>query len=101
MDPITRAQAEHYRRRFLEHGETPPGVDWGPRQEDLDLRYGNMLRVIPPEEAGARATLLDVGCGFGGLLDYAQQHGYQLDYTGIDIVGEMVERGRVLHHQAA
>jgi SAM-dependent methyltransferase len=101
MDPITAAQAEHYRRRFLEHGATPRGIDWGSRQEDLDLRYGNMLRVIPPAQAAGPVTLLDVGCGFGGLIDYAAQHGYRLTYTGIDIVAEMVDHARTLHPDAA
>ncbi len=39
-------------------------------------------------------SLLDVGCGWGGLLEYAQAHGVDLRYSGIDLVDEMVAYGR-------
>lgn len=97
MDPISAAFAEHYGKRFAEHGATPRGVDWGPQQEDLDLRYANMLAVMPPEEWDRGVSLLDVGCGFGGLLTYAQANGYHLRYTGIDLVKEMVDEARSLN----
>ena len=102
MDPITQGFVEHYRGRFREFGATPRGVDWGPHQADLDLRYRNMLAVISSEDrtASRPVRLLDVGCGFGGLLGYARSNGIALTYTGIDPVAEMIEYARAAHPDA-
>src|SRR5262249_4579945 len=56
--------------------------------------------VIEPDLVGERVSLLDVGCGFGGLLDHAERKGVSLDYTGIDIVPAMIDHGRENHPQA-
>ena len=102
MDPITEGFREHYRGRFLEHGATPKGVDWGPHQADLDARYRNMLAVISPEDRAATepVSLLDVGCGYGGLLAYAKAQGLALTYTGIDAVPETIDYARAAHPEA-
>jgi SAM-dependent methyltransferase len=40
---------------------------------------------------GSRSvSVLDVGCGYGGLLQYAQQRKFSLDYLGIDVAENMV-----------
>jgi SAM-dependent methyltransferase len=91
MDPITDALHTHYEKTFAIHGETPAGVDWG-RPEDVALRYAKMLAVLEPPD-GAQATpvsLLDVGCGYGGLLEYARHQGIVLVYSGIDVCQNMV-----------
>src|SRR5205807_6094256 len=40
---------------------------------------------------GSRASLLDVGCGYGGLLQFAISKHLDLDYTGIDVADNMIE----------
>jgi SAM-dependent methyltransferase len=100
MDPITAGFAAHYRAKFAEHGATNRGIDWGPGQADVDLRYRNMLALITEEDAQRPVRLLDVGCGFGGLLAYAKAHGRPLEYTGIDLVPEMVAYASAEHPDA-
>lgn len=78
-----------YAGKFDEHGPTPLGVYWGPEQERFDLRFRKMLAVIPEDERES-ASMLDVGCGFGGLLNFARQNGYQPDYTGVDLTENMI-----------
>jgi SAM-dependent methyltransferase len=102
MDVITKSLADHYARTFDEHGAVARGVDWGP-EADVRLRYDKMLAVIerdprsphpgPPPRAGegGRPSLLDAGCGYGGLLMYARERGMDLDYTGVDVCGNMIE----------
>lgn len=87
--------AAHYAKTFDEHGATSRGADWN-RPEDLDLRYAKMLEVITPNDqaAGKPIELLDVGCGYGGLYEYAQSHGVELDYTGIDIAENVLAHAR-------
>lgn len=89
-DPITRELREHYARTFEEHGPTIQGVDWGTDDERLKLRYEKMAAVIEPA-AGPAPSLLDVGCGFGGLLGYLEERGAAVAYTGIDVVPSMIE----------
>jgi len=40
------------------------------------------------------ATLLDVGCGLGDLLDYLKKRGDSVEYTGIDVLDEMVHAAK-------
>ena len=90
MDPIAKALADHYSETFSRHGPSSEGVDWGPDQSKLFLRYDKMLRVTD-FAAGSRASLLDVGCGYGGLQQFAAGKSIDLDYTGIDVAGNMIE----------
>jgi SAM-dependent methyltransferase len=65
-------------------------VDWGSDESKLLLRYDKMLSVVD-RVAGNKRSLLDVGCGYGGLQSYANNKNIDLDYTGIDVAGNMIE----------
>jgi len=93
MDPISKALAEHYAEKFSAHGATSEGVDWGPDEAKAFLRYDKMLSVADFAN-GKRASLLDVGCGYGGLRQYASSRNIDLDYTGIDVAANMTEWAR-------
>jgi len=99
MDPITSALRNHYESMFAQHGATARGVDWG-SDADVILRYDKMLAVMEEASAAAhsstegRVSLLDVGCGYGGLYAYAQRQGMDINYTGIDVVAEMISHAR-------
>ena len=88
---------EHHTDVFRKHGLTPQGVDWGAKEADILLRYDNMLAVIKGEDRSKRVKLLDVGCGYGGLLDRIEQLGLDIEYAGIDIVPEMIAEARNRH----
>lgn len=90
MDPISHALAEHYSEKFSQHGPSPEGVDWGADQSKVLLRYDKMLQVAD-WNSGSKPSLLDVGCGYGGLRQYAISRNIDLDYTGIDVAGNMIE----------
>jgi SAM-dependent methyltransferase len=93
MDPITEALRRHYSERFAQHGATSEGVDWGPDASRMLLRYDKMLALLDAPSA-AKPTLLDVGCGFGGLAGHAAARGLKIDYTGIDVAENMIEWAR-------
>lgn len=102
MSEITRNLKEHYAKKFQEFGATSEGVDWGPR-EKAALRYNAMLNVIPHSERKnlKGVSLLDIGSGYGGQLEFAIQNGLEdLDFTGIDVVKEMVDFGNEKFSQA-
>jgi SAM-dependent methyltransferase len=90
MDPISKTLGQHYSEKFSLHGPSPEGVDWGTDEAKLLLRYDKMLDVMNPG-SGNKPLLLDVGCGFGGLQQYAIHKNIDLDYTGIDVAGNMIE----------
>src|SRR5258706_1521510 len=89
MDPITEALRKHYADTFARHGATSQGVDWDVDATRMLLRYDKMLAVIDGKDA--KPSVLDVGCGYGGLRTYAAERGIGLDYTGIDIAESMVQ----------
>ena len=93
MDSISKALEAHYTAKFLEHGATPAGVDWG-RSEDVQLRYDKMLEVAQGRPSTGAETWLDVGCGYGGLLEHARTRERSLRYTGIDVSAPMIESAR-------
>jgi SAM-dependent methyltransferase len=90
MNPISKALAQHYSEKFSLHGPSSEGVDWGSDESRMLLRYDKMLRVA--DYVGRnRPSLLDVGCGYGGLSSYAISKNIDLNYTGIDVAGNMIE----------
>jgi len=42
-------------------------------------------------------SVLDVGCGIGGFLDFLRERTITCDFTGIDINPAMIEKARQLH----
>ncbi len=95
-ESITEALRAHYERSFRAHGATAKGVDWGERLGDLICRYDKMAAVIPDAEPDP-VSLLDVGCGFGGLYDHLLARNIAVNYTGIDVVGHMINHARARH----
>jgi SAM-dependent methyltransferase len=96
MKNITKQFRRHYQEVFSEHGSTSRGVDWGDERE-LCLRYAKFFSVVANDPfAGrkGRVSILDVGCGWGGFYKFiaAQNNkSFQIDYTGIDVVPEMID----------
>jgi SAM-dependent methyltransferase len=91
MHSVTRRLRDHYAARFAEFGPTPRGVDWR-REEDVELRYRQMLALIENEKVASMDTftLLDVGCGYGGLYTYAKRRWPKMRYVGVEVAEEMI-----------
>lgn len=91
MDKITHLLKEYHRKVFSEHGATAKGVDWNDEAEVL-VRYDKMLKVIEMDFYNGPdvPTVLDVGCGWGGLAKRAREIGAPVAISGIDVVEEMI-----------
>lgn len=95
METVSKRLKAHYEKTFSEFGASSKGVDWG-TDEDVVLRYENMLSLIRAESEPP-FSLLDVGCGYGGLLDYAVERDIKLEYTGIDVAENMIGHAKANH----
>lgn len=93
--------AENIRRYFGEkletYGPTPRGADWN-SEDAQQRRFAQLVMVfdpvIDPQEA---FTVIDYGCGYGGLVDYLLEQGYRFRYTGYDLLEAVVIRARKIH----
>lgn len=100
MDPISERLGAHYEQTFRRHGATSEGVDWGSDSSRLALRYDRMLDVARAEPPSGW-SMLDVGCGYGGLLEHARALGLQPQYHGMDISQAMIDWARRHHSDAS
>jgi SAM-dependent methyltransferase len=100
MHKVSEMLRDHYAQAFRTHGATSEGVDWGRNQDGAACRYQKMLAVIPPNEK-KRVSLLDVGCGYGALLQHAKENDIALAYTGVDVVEDMISEARARHKDAS
>lgn len=100
MDKVSKGLRDHYEKTFRQYGATSKGVDWGENEEHQLLRYRKMLAVIQQEQTET-PTVLDAGCGYGGLLAYAGKNGMALQYTGIDVAESMILWAREAFPKAA
>jgi SAM-dependent methyltransferase len=89
LDKVKRYFAD----KLNEHGATHRGVDYN-STEAQELRFFQLLKVI---DASQRYSVLDFGCGYGGMYDYLVGLGHDVHYVGYDIAEPMIVKGRELH----
>lgn len=87
---------DHYAPRIQPGRESYDILDWADRPSQL-ARFEVLAQCV---ELDGR-SLLDVGCGLGDLYEYLAGLGRRVEYTGVDIVGPMVEEARRRHPGAA
>jgi len=90
----TKTITEYYRDLYKKHGYSldtlviPKGGQ--------DARFKSKFDIGDLENT----KILDVGCGFGHMLDYIKAWGINAYYTGIDICPEMIETAKKRHADA-
>jgi hypothetical protein len=96
-EPSGRAQVirDHYRPRIVPGRPHFDVLDWAD-EKSQKARFAVLADNVP---LTGRA-LLDVGCGLADLLAYVQGRGIEVQYTGVDIVPEMVAAARRQHPTA-
>jgi SAM-dependent methyltransferase len=83
----------YYESKLAAHGSTPRGVDWNSR-ESQRLRFDQLVKICAGESG---ISINDVGCGYGALVDYLADQGFDFTYTGFDIAAPMVTAARERH----
>ena len=89
-------QSEEY---LATHGDGHLGVGW-PTDKSALTHYRTMLEVIRKSET--EVSVLDFGCGAGGLLEYIQSsHLDNIRYVGVDVSHTFLKlvRGKFPSHE--
>ena len=87
---------QRYNERLNELGETPQALGWRDNQQQ-QLRF----KVLAGIGSLQGASVLDIGCGFGDLLDYLTTSGpFEVSYTGTDLNPAIIEVARKRHLQS-
>jgi SAM-dependent methyltransferase len=76
---------ENYRKLFLKHGSGPEVGQWS--YEGQQFRFEKLIQI--GDLRGCR--VLDLGCGLGDFYPFLLKRLDKIDYTGIDIVPELVD----------
>lgn len=88
-DALERSRA-YFRDKISVHGPIPQGVDFnGPAAQAV--RFEQLVRIIDPTRP---FTLVDFGCGYGALLAYLREKGWEYTYWGYDELDAMVSAAR-------
>jgi SAM-dependent methyltransferase len=95
VDPSDRARiVANYRQLLSKHGSGAAVGQWS--DEGQRFRFAKLAQV--GDLSGAR--VLDIGCGIGDLFPYLTGLYGKIDYTGIDIVPELVNFAAATHRAA-
>ena len=86
-----------YAESLSANGPNLAGLGW-PNAADLARRFKSLLRPLrlSNEPADAKIKLLDIGCGFGLLLDYLKENDLldRIDYLGVDVLDKTLTEAR-------
>lgn len=94
IDSLAEEQiVKYFQSKLAEHGPSAQGMDW---RDDAsrNLRFDVISRYL--NQAGP-FSLLDVGCGDAGYLDYLKKANCDVNYLGVDVVPEMAEFANQRH----
>ena len=76
-----------YTQKYMEYGDNVKSLGWGSINSQ-NIRFNQLLYL----DISDNDTILDVGCGFGDLKNYLDQKQFVVNYFGIDICNEFIEK---------
>ncbi len=80
---------QHYLPRLANHSESFKILDWASAASQ-QRRFEILAEHVPL----AGRSLLDVGCGVGDLYGFLSDRSIEADYTGVDILEDMVTEAK-------
>jgi SAM-dependent methyltransferase len=94
MRPEEKQQAiDRYAARLAKLGPTAQALGWRDSAQQR-LRF-DVLASLARLQSGN--SILDIGCGFADLYDYLREHDIDVEYTGCDLVPEVLAVARCRH----
>ncbi|MBO5975146.1 MAG: class I SAM-dependent methyltransferase [Paludibacteraceae bacterium] len=80
-----------YRTRYNQWGCSPKSLGWD--KGNQSVRFD----VLTSHYSFEKKTVLDIGCGFGDLVNVLEKKASCFEYTGIDLSDDFVQRATQLH----
>jgi len=83
--------AATFNSRFEAYGPTPEASLWFNKSRQL-ARFSKLTEAIVSRVSNNEVTIGDVGCGYGGFLDYLAKHNSEIrfKYYGYDIADRVI-----------
>ena len=91
LSKIEREIAATFNSRFGAYGPTPEASLWFNKSRQL-ARFSKLKEAIVSRVSNTEFTIGDVGCGYGGFLDYLTTHHRDIGfkYYGYDIADKFI-----------
>ncbi len=83
---------EFFKEQLQKFGTDVKGVNWGSK-ESQEVRFGIIKEYLP-----SSGTLVDAGCGLGDFYRFLQND--DIEYLGIDVSEDMVQKAKSLYPEA-
>ena len=83
---------ERYRTRWREYGYDVRTLGW-----NKDCQWVRFSAALDGLRAVEYATVMDVGCGFGDMLDFLHETGWRGQYVGVDVSPELLDEAARRH----
>lgn len=87
---IVKEVGRYYTEKFKEYSDGPHAVDWNSK-EAQHVRFAQLSRILPKDNT-TKFSLCDFGCGLGDYQIYLENDYSMLEYTGIDVSTEIIDR---------
>lgn len=84
---------ERYINRYQQFGYSPKTLGWDKGKQDI------RFNVLTSQSDLTDKLILDIGCGFGDLNLILKKKFKNYNYTGIDVVNELIEKGKEIYDQ--
>lgn len=98
MSDIIKKQLEAYQSNFIKHGATPEGTFQNNTATQHERFNQLLLPLLNAKPEGF--SICDIGSGIADLHRYLKDSGITHEYTGIEIVPEMVEVSKEKYPEA-
>ena len=83
---------QFFKEQIEKFGTDVKGLNWGSK-ESQEVRFKIIKEYLPTS-----GSLVDAGCGFGDFYKFLQND--KIDYLGIDVCEEMIQKAKELYPKA-
>jgi SAM-dependent methyltransferase len=88
VDQALQGIRDFFDQSLKTHGAAPKGSDWNSEEAQF-LRFAQLVKLHPDKTLPF--SIIDYGCGYGGLVKFLVEQGYDFTYTGYDMTPAVIE----------
>lgn len=92
LDSFESFVAQTFNDRFLTFGPQPKASMWYSKTRQ-SARFAKIAEIIAACSYNGKCSVNDIGCGYGGFLDYLTDHyaDLRISYAGYDIANSVID----------